>query len=306
MEIYDKDGVLAFRDRVVKFIKECDDLNKYNELTFGEVINKLQKDKTGKELTAINPTPWMQTFINDNPDLFEKAKKNNFHLFRHMYVDKSQLIDDKKQSEDEIQRKGTQRCDFIKHVFKIQTIIHLYEQRRYNDFLRKTEFRINNANDKVLLKKYIETILSMKDHPIIDVINFAHKHNLCIKDDRFNCFSQKKEYLFNRLINVKYESYQKLYEYLEGRTAFSTQHKIKGLEFDRVLVVLDSGGWNKYNFNYLFERNGTETVRLRTQKLFYVCCTRAKESLAVYFRNPSNATLEQAKNWFGTENVINI
>ncbi|CCW31820.1 UvrD/REP helicase (fragment) [Xenorhabdus nematophila F1] len=146
----------------------------------------------------------------------------------------------------------------------------------------------------------------MKDHPIIDVINFAHKHNLCIKDDRFNCFSQKKEYLFNRLINVKYESYQKLYEYLEGRTAFSTQHKIKGLEFDRVLVVLDSGGWNKYNFNYLFEWNGTETVRLRTQKLFYVCCTRAKESLAVYFRNPSNATLEQAKNWFGTENVINI
>ncbi|MDC9598864.1 UvrD-helicase domain-containing protein [Xenorhabdus anantnagensis] len=306
MEIYDKDGILAFRDRIVKFIIEHDDLNKYSELTFGEVINEIQKDKIGKELTAVTPTSKMKVFINDHPDLFEMAKKINFHLLRKMYVDKDQLIDDKKQSEDEVQRKGTQRCDFIKHVFKIQTVIHLYEQRRYNDFLRKTEFRLNNANDKVRLKKHIENIRSMKDRPIIEVINFAHEHKLCIKDDIFHFFSQKKEYLFNRLIGIKYASYQKLYEYLEGRTAFSTQHKIKGREFDRVLIVLDSGGWNKYNFNYLFEQTGTETVRLRTQKLFYVCCTRAKESLAVYFRDPSDATLIQAKDWFGYKNIIKI
>lgn len=306
MEIYDKDGVLAFRDRIVKFIIEHDDLNKYNELTFGEVINEIQKDKKSKELTYVTPTRRMQIFINDHPDLFDTAKKINFHLLRRMYVNKDQLIDDKKQSEDEVQRKGAQRCDFIKHVFKIQTAIYLYEQRLYNDFLRQTEFRLNHSNDKVRLKKYIETISSMKDCPIIDVINFAHEHNLCIKDDRFHDFSQRKEYLFNRLIDVKYSSYQKLYEYLEGRTVFSTQHKIKGREFDRVLIILDSGGWNKYNFNHLFESNGTDTVRLRTQKLFYVCCTRAKESLAVYFRDPSDTTIEQAKGWFGVENVIKI
>ncbi|WP_118986619.1 UvrD-helicase domain-containing protein [Photorhabdus sp. CRCIA-P01] len=306
MEIYDKDGILDFRDRIVKFITKHDDFNKYSELTFGEVIDEIRRGKTNKGLNAVSPTPQMQKFIDTHPDLFDEAKKNNFHLFRHMYVNKDQLIDDNKLSEDDVRRKGAQQCDFIKHIFKIQAIIHLYEQRRYNDFLRKTEFQLKHVSDKVRLKECIETICSMKDCPIIDVINFAHTHKLCIKDDRFHNFAQRKEYLFNRLINVKYVSFQKLYEYLEGRTAFSTQHKIKGREFDRVLVVLDSGGWNKYNFNHLFEKSGTESVRLRTQKLFYVCCTRAKESLAVYFRDPSDATLAQARHWFGAENVIKI
>lgn len=306
MEIYDKDGVLAFRDRITKFIKEHDDLNRYNDLSFGDAIASVQMGKTGAELRAVSPTPQMQAFIDTYPDLLDEAKGYDFHVFRRMYVDKDQLIDDKKQNEKEIARKGSQRCDFIKHVFKIQTVAHLYEQRRYNDFLRKTEFQLTRADDKVRLKRCIEKIGAMGDSPIIDVINFAHENGLCIKDDRFSDFRQQKGYLFNRLIAVKYTSYQKLYEYLEGRTAYSTQHKIKGQEFDRVLVVLDSGGWNKYNFNYLFEDVGTGTVRERTRKLFYVCCTRAKDTLAVYFRNPSNAALIQARAWFGDGNVIKI
>ena len=306
MEIYDKDGVLEFRDRIVKFIKEQDELEKYDRLTFGDVITAVQVGKTGKALKAVSPTPKMQSFIDAHQDWFDDAKTCNFLAFRRMYVDKDQLIDDKKQSEEQVARKGSQRCPFIKHVFKIQEVVHLYEQRRYNEFLRRTEFRISCAKDKVRLKQCIDQIIAMQNRPIIDVIDFAHEYGLCIKDDRFNDFRQRKSYLFKRVIGVNYASYQKLFEYLEGRTTYSTQHKIKGQEFDRVLVVLDSGGWNDYNFNYLFEGGGTNSVRLRTQKLFYVCCTRAKDTLAVYFRNPSIAALEQARAWFGVENVNEV
>lgn len=73
-----------------------------------------------------------------------------------------------------------------------------------------------------------------------------------------------------------------------------------------MLVVLDNGNWSKYNFNYLFEGSGTDTVRHRTQKLFYVCCTRAKDFLAVYFRDPSPATIAKAEAWFGSNNVIKL
>ncbi|MFV8981710.1 UvrD-helicase domain-containing protein [Serratia fonticola] len=306
MEIYDKDGVLAFRDRLVSFIKKYDDLECYDGFTFGEVVTALQKNKAGKELASVSPTSQMQNFIDTHPGLLDEANELDFNVFRRMYVDKDLLIDDKKQSEEDIARKGSQRCDFIKHVFKIQTIVHLYEQRRYNEFLRRTEFQLNRVDDKVRLKRCIETIGAMRNSPIIDVIDFAHEHGLCVKDDRFHEFRQRKGYLFNRLVGVEYLAYKNLYEYLEGRTAYSTQHKIKGREFDRVLVVLDSGGWNKYNFNYLFESNGTDTVRERTRKLFYVCCTRAKDTLAVYFRNPSVATLVQARAWFGADNVIEV
>jgi DNA helicase-2/ATP-dependent DNA helicase PcrA len=151
-----------------------------------------------------------------------------------------------------------------------------------------------------------EAIAAMSDNLIMDVIDYAHEKGFCLKDDKFNDFKVRKPYLFDRLAKVKYGTFRKLYDYLEGRTTFSTQHKIKGREFERVLVVLDAGGWNNYNFKYLFEGGGTETVRERTSKLFYVCCTRAKQELAVYYRNPTPGVLIKAEIWFGKENVVAV
>lgn len=297
MEIYDKDGVLKFRDRLVKYIKDNDDLAKYDADTFGEVMTKF---------SGVIPTSGMKVFIDGHPDWLMDAKSCNFLAFRRMRIDKDQLVDDKKQTDEECARKGSQRCPFIKHVFKILDVVHLYQQRKFNEFLRRTEFKLVTAKDKVQLKECINEIGKMNDRPIIEVIDYADKHGLVRKDDAFTNFLIGKPYLFNRVAPVKYSSYLALYEYLEGRTTYSTQHKIKGREFDRVLVILDSGGWNNYNFTYLFEQDGKSSVRERTEKLFYVCCTRSKESLAVYFRDPSPKVIARAKEWFGDENVISI
>ena len=99
---------------------------------------------------------------------------------------------------------------------------------------------------------------------------------------------------------------QKLYEYLEGQTPFSTQHKTKGAEFDNVLVILDNGGWNNYSFEKMFLGTASPSVGERTKKIFYVCCTRAKENLAVFFHNPNAQVITKAKEWFNEQNVIEI
>jgi DNA helicase-2/ATP-dependent DNA helicase PcrA len=44
----------------------------------------------------------------------------------------------------------------------------------------------------------------------------------------------------------------------------------------------------------------------RTQKIFYVCCTRAKENLAVFYHNPNTQVVSKAREWFGEQNVINL
>jgi DNA helicase-2/ATP-dependent DNA helicase PcrA len=93
---------------------------------------------------------------------------------------------------------------------------------------------------------------------------------------------------------------------LEGYTPFSTQHKTKGTEFNNVLVVLNNANWNKYNFENLFLGNGKDSVLSRTQKIFYVCCTRTKENLAVYYNNPNEKVIAKAKEWFGEKNVVNL
>ncbi|WP_173912834.1 UvrD-helicase domain-containing protein [Acinetobacter sp. Marseille-Q1618] len=308
MDIYDKDHILSFRDRLKKYIKDNDITTNFSECTFGQVIDYLQHRKTGRELKAVSPTDTMQAFINNHQALYDDAKSIMYSKLSRIYVDKDQLIDDKKQNEDDENKKGSKRDNLIKHLYKIQANISLYQNKKYNEFLRATDFRINikYIKHKKMLKENIENLVNVADKTIEEVINFADEKGICLKDDKFNSFKEKNEYLYNRVKAVKFSEFQKLYNYLEGNTPFSTQHKTKGAEFDNVLVVLDNGGWNNYNFEKMFLGTASESVMNRTQKIFYVCCTRAKENLSVFFHNPDDQVIEKAKEWFGNDNVINL
>jgi len=308
MDIYDRDHVLSYRDRIKKYIKDNNVANDFSENTFGEVIEVLQQGKSGRDLNAVRPTNTMQIFIDGNAELYNYAKSLKFLEFSKMYVDKDQLLDDKKQDEDDENKKGSKRDNLIKHLFKIQNNISLYQNKKYNEFLRATDyhFKITNIASKKALKENIESLVNVGDNTIEQVINDANEKRICLIDDKLIAFKENKEYLYNRVKDVKFSEFQKLYEYLEGQTPFSTQHKTKGAEFDNVLVILDNGGWNNYNFGNLFLETGSATVLDRTQKIFYVCCTRAKENLAVFFHNPDAQVIAKAKEWFGDANVIDI
>jgi len=308
MDIYDKDLILSYRDRVKKYIKDKAIIIDFSQNTFGEVIAILAAGKTGRGLSAVNPTASMQTFIDDNQPLYQIALNYNYEAFSKMYVNKDQLLDDKKQNEDDENKKGSKRDNLIKHLSNVQNNIMLYQTARYNEFLRVTDYKdkIISIAAKGILKDNIESLINVGNKTIEEVINDAHEKGICLKDDKLEDFKVKKEYLYNRVKEVRYSEFQKLYEYLEGKTPFSTQHKTKGTEFDNVLVILDNGGWNKYNFENMFLNVGTERVLERTQKIFYVCCTRAKENLAVFYHNPRPQVVAKATEWFGIDNVVNL
>ncbi|MAU14286.1 UvrD-helicase domain-containing protein [Dysgonomonas sp. UBA7698] len=308
MDIYDKDHILSFKDRIKKYIKDNNVAADFSENTFGEVIEALQQGKSGRELNAVRPTNTMQVFIDGNAELYNYAKSLKYSEFSKMYVDKDQLLDDKKQDKDDENKKGSKRDNLVKHLFKIQNNISLYQNKKYNEFLRATDyhFKITSIASKKALKENIESLVNVGDNTIEQVINDANEKRICLIDDKLIAFKENKEYLYNRVKDVKFSEFQKLYEYLEGQTPFSTQHKTKGTEFDNVLVILDNGGWNNYNFGNLFLGTGSASVLDRTQKIFYVCCTRAKENLAVFFHNPDADVIAKAKVWFGEDNVIDI
>lgn len=308
MDIYDKDLILAFNKRIKNYIKENNILLDFSEKTFGEVIDILQHGKSGRELNKVQPTHNMQLFIDANPDLYSFALNYNFDKLSKIYVDKDQLLDDKKQSDDDDKKKGSKRDNLIRHLFKIQRNIELYKNRQYNDFLRKTDYpMIRTIADKRILRDNIENLINVGNKTIEEVINDAHEMHICLIDEKLERFKLEKEYIYNRVKSIKYSEFQKLYEYLEGKTPFSTQHKTKGAEFNNVLVVLDNGGWNNYNFESVFVDNGkSETIKSRSLKIFYVCCTRAKENLAVFYHKPSANVIAKAQEWFGKDNVIRL
>ena len=308
MDIYDKDKILDYKKRIIDFIRDNPVDQDFTEMTFGEVIEVLKEGKTGRDLKKVEPTKGMQDFIDVHPNLYASALETSFQGLSRIYVDKDQLLDDKKKDEDDVNKKGSKRDELIKHLYRLQSIIWLYQNGRYNEFLQETDFReqLYNTHQKRILKERIDNLVNVENKTIGEVIEAAHENEICIKGDGLIRFETEKEYVFDRVKSVLFKEFQALYEYLEGRTPFSTQHKTKGTEFDNVLVILDNGNWNKYNFENLFLGHGSQSVLSRTQKIFYVCCTRSKERLAVYFHSPSNQVINVAKEWFGEENVIEL
>lgn len=305
MDIYNSDKILDYRDRIKAYIRTNSITEDFSTMTFGEVIAKLLEGRaTAAELKKVNPTDGMKTFIEANAELFETAKSYPWEEFKKLYIDKDSLIDDKKEDSEDTGKSGTKRDRLIAHLVKIQENVDLYNAEKYNDFLRRTEFQIRSIADKRRIRDVVTELSAMVDRSIEEVIEFANNKGICKIDDRLNNFIATNRYLYDRVKVIKFSVFQKLFAYLEGYTSYSTQHKIKGAQFENVLVVLDNGNWSKYNFQYLFEGNGTESVRNRSSKLFYVCCTRSVEKLAVYFHAPSDEALAKAKDWFGEGNVI--
>lgn len=299
MEIYDRDRIVELKGKINKEIKEKK-IDIQDDLTFGQVIDIVN--------ITINPTTVIGRFLSENVELYQTACNYPFEIFKKIYLDKDQLLDDKKQDVDDDNKKGSKRDNLIKHLFKIQTNIFLYQNKQFNEFLRATDyrFRLTSIAHKKALKDSVDSLINVEEKTIEQIIILANDTGICIIDDKLKKFQEEKEYVYNRVKGLKFSEFQNLYSYLEGMTPFSTQHKTKGDEFDNVLVVLDNGRWNDYNFGYLFLNRGTESVLKRTQKIFYVCCTRARENLAVYYHNPAPEVITKAKEWFGENNVKNM
>jgi len=112
-------------------------------------------------------------------------------------------------------------------------------------------------------------------------------------------------------------------EYISDNSRFGTHQGIKGLEFPRVMVILDDdeAGGNQFSYEKLFgakalsnrdkknEEEGNDTTLDRTRRLFYVTCSRAEKNLAVvaYTENPK-AVKEYAvsQGWFDETEIVSV
>lgn len=221
------------------------------------------------------------------------ARKQNFDTLLSNYSNNDRILGD---SPDRL----------IAHLLKLQEILYIYRTKKYNEFITKTDYCINFHKDKVDLYDKIEKISLMSNERIGKVVALANEYKLCIIDDDLIQFKKDNQELYDNIMNIPYRELETFFEYRNNQSLYSTQHGVKGAEFNNVLVVLDNGNWNSYNFEQLLGSVKNQNIYNRTHKLFYVCCSRAKKNLVVYCPNFKESMMKKTIEWFGKENIDEI
>lgn len=155
----------------------------------------------------------------------------------------------------------------------------------------------------------------------IDVFELVNKSKLIPVPPRlegwYHLYQNTPETLYGdaasiqEFLNLDYAQFIAAKEFLRPEAQFSTEHGVKGEEYDNVVFVV-SKGWNQYQFEtYAPMINGTipiprgrEAAFERNRNLFYVCCSRPKKRLILFVTIPFESHFKDFLiKLIGTENV---
>ena len=209
--------------------------------------------------------------------------------------------------------------------------------RKHSPLLDKKTF-VTKTNQVELLQdaeKAVEDLLSLwKNGAVpscIEIARSIQKTRLFKLHSRFDSIlgdtdenpSDAKAAALKVVLAASFDELERYSAYVTNQTRFATHQGIKGLEFPNVMVIMDDAGSRGFLFSYekLFgakaktdtdimnEHEGKDTSILRTTRLFYVACTRAKKSLAV-IAYTDNVTAVQAtaisNGWFTEDEIRHI
>ena len=294
-----------------KKISEDEDIN-----NFGYIIEKFPIF-SGKGKENI-----LEQVDTKSKEEIEKIKDIEWGKIKNSFINKDSLLGYKFNGLTEKYESTSNRDKILQKLDLIYESINLYNENKYVELFKKLKIKISSYEDKIKIRKEMNELIELmksQNDKIYEIIDKANNILNIKNDERYIEFIENKGwYLWNRIKDISFSEYVKSIEYQKEYFPYSTQHSVKGSEFDNVLVILDNGKWSKYNFNLLLENIFDENNILdktkkdifnRTKKLFYVCCTRAKENLIVFIQiNNQKINKEKiisnAKELFGEGNVI--
>lgn len=222
--------------------------------------------------------------------------------------------------------------------FAVSKIVNKYSPLMLKENLKGSENSRNelakaNAAVKSLYAQWAEEA----DPTLKNILKEVHNSGLFKVPDSLITIAERQEKDFepaegesdaepiidawDEALSSRFSEFKEYVNYISDESRFGTHQGIKGLEFPRVMVILDDEEARGSSFSYdkLFgvkaptkrdvdkQANGKETSIDRTRRLFYVACSRAEESLAIiaYTKDPlkvKNYALEQG--WFLDEEIV--
>lgn len=167
-------------------------------------------------------------------------------------------------------------------------------------------------------RELLNIVHDMNIFPIARDLKTLIEHPLSVYDEDYAKFHD-----LELALNSKLSEVERYYAYITGDENFDTHQGVKGLEYEKVMVIIDDSAsrGSTFNYNKLFgleeksatdirnEQEGKETTLDRTKRLLYVTCSRAKNSLAIVYYTPSVSAAHQAISmvgWFEEDEIIEL
>ena len=179
----------------------------------------------------------------------------------------------------------------------------------------------NSGNDP-LLKDVLMNVFNSRLFPIPESLLPVIAGAASMSDDTEMQEENSDEITaaWRQALEVPFSQLKRYSEYLSEKSKFGTHQGVKGLEYERVMVIIDDAEAKGFLFSYdkLFGAKGLtegdrknisegkETGIDRTRRLFYVACSRAKSSLAIvaYTDNPTAIKQNAINNgWFEKDEI---
>ena len=190
------------------------------------------------------------------------------------------------------------------------------------DTLGIKRYPITKKSEKAEWKNLYNQLTEVRAQKAINVLEtIIHSRLIPIPpnvDNWYRIYEDAPETLYasetsvQQFLSIEYAQFIAVRDFLYPDAQFSTEHGVKGEEYDNVVFVI-SKGWNQYQFEtYAPMITGKSLIPKdkvaayeRNRNLFYVCCSRPKKRLFFFVTVPIEATFRAfLKDLVGEDNIL--
>lgn len=173
------------------------------------------------------------------------------------------------------------------------------------DTLGIKRFPIKKKSEKAKWKELQQQLENARTKRAIDVFELIKQSKLIPippkLDGWYHLYQEAPETVYasnasiQSFLELEYLQFAAVIDFLLPDAMFSTEHGVKGEEYDNVVFVIGKG-WNLYQFETYAPMitghssipKGKEASFERNRNLFYVCCSRAKKRLFLFVTVPTD------------------
>lgn len=198
---------------------------------------------------------------------------------------------------------------FMNTVEPIYQALNTSNMKLLFDTLGIKRYPITKKAEKGQWRVFQEQLKEARTKRAIDVLNVINQIKLIPMppklDGWYRNYYKAPETLYSSdnsvqsFLDLEYAQFIAAIDFLYPDALFSTEHGVKGEEYDNVVFVI-SKGWNQYQFETYAPMitgkasapNGKQATFERNRNLFYVCCSRPKKRLFFFVSVPIDPTFK--------------